>query len=152
MGKGGGDVINLSVRKRKLNERMLAIYNSSFVQPFFVILIHNILKQSIESAKQSMNPLLMSCLGRVTYPLPANSPTIHSRLVCKVPKTQKNFKTFKIMSRGMQILAIHSSTRSIQSKPFGCNRQLRTMQWDRLTSQLLNFKVGEQTYIEIGIN
>ena len=57
-------------------------------------------------------------------PPPANSPTMHSMLVRKDPKTQKNFKTQKShkmakkthkKTGGMPILAIRSSTISLQS-------------------------------------
>ena len=59
-----------------------------------------------------------------TDPPPANSPTIHSRRVCKDTKTQKNVKTHnnkkhrngdnQKTSRVMPILAIGSLTRSLQ--------------------------------------
>ena len=61
-----------------------------------------------------------------TDPPPDNSTTMHSRLVCKDPKTQKKIKRQKIIekkkeekkektSRGMPILAISSLTRSLWS-------------------------------------
>ena len=55
-----------------------------------------------------------------TDPPPANSSIMHSRLVHKDPKTQNKSKCNKNnnnpkMSRGMPILAIHSSSRSLQS-------------------------------------
>ena len=54
-------------------------------------------------------------------PAPASSAIMHSRLVCKDPKFQKISKhkklieTTKTQKLGMSILAISSSTRSLQS-------------------------------------
>ena len=58
-----------------------------------------------------------------THPRPTNSPIMHSRLVCIDPKTQtKNSKRKSHQNgknlkgcRGMPILAMSSSTRSLQS-------------------------------------
>ena len=75
---------------------------------------------------------------------PANSPILLSRLVCKDPKTEENFKTKKIiekkMSRGMPVLAIRSLTRSLQSTGSGfftmaqtphghCDLETESAQW-----------------------
>ena len=66
--------------------------------------------------------LSLTPTATATNPPPANSPIImHSRLVCKDPKTRNNFKRQKSskrqklkMSRGMPILVIYSLTRSLQ--------------------------------------
>ena len=79
--------------------------------------------------------LSLTPTATVTDPPPANSPTMPSMLICKDPKTQKinlNTKNHgncknKNMSRGMPILAILSSTRSLKLKPFGRNRQIHVM-------------------------
>ena len=67
--------------------------------------------------------LSLTPTATATYLASANSPTMHSRLVRKDPRTQTNFKTRKIIkkakqhktSRGMPILAICTSTRYLQS-------------------------------------
>ena len=55
---------------------------------------------------------------------PTNSPTMHGKLFCKDPEIWNKVTTPKIITgktakfNGMPILAIRSTTRSLQSKPF----------------------------------
>ena len=77
-------------------------------------------------------------------PPPANSPIMNSRLVCKDPKTQKQFKHKKSLRRqklekqirGMPILSICSSIGCFQSTGewgFGNSTDRRTRTHPRLT-------------------
>ena len=66
--------------------------------------------------------LSLKLTATATDPPTANSPIMHSRLVCKDPKTRKNFKTLNIIetakmktSRIMPKLVICSSTKSLKS-------------------------------------
>ena len=67
--------------------------------------------------------LSLTPIATATDPPPANSPIMHSRLFCKDPKNHRIFDNAKNpqngkntkMSRGIPILAIRSSTRSLPS-------------------------------------
>ena len=46
--------------------------------------------------------LSLTQTATVTHPLPVNSPTMHSRLVCKDAKTLKNVKTQEVIEAAKQ--------------------------------------------------
>ena len=89
--------------------------------------------------------LSLAPTGTATDPHPANSPIMHSRLVCKDHKTKQKYQKAKNhwnnktpkMCRGIPILAIWSSTRSHRPTgkrvfPYGTDRHSE----DSRTSQL----------------